>query len=136
MRLVWLAAAILTIQPLVAQSTAGLDATVLSRFDADIASGKYGNVDSVLILHHGEVAFDRTYNHDYRTIYADAEKKAQTWSHLDPGVPTVTSIHGGTPTFVTPASCTRSSPSPRPYSPWLLESPPPAGSFLRSIRLS
>ena len=87
MRLVWLAAAILTIQPLVAQSTAGLDATVLSRFDADIASGKYGNVDSVLILHHGEVAFDRTYNHDYRTIYADAEKKAQTWSHLDPGGP-------------------------------------------------
>jgi hypothetical protein len=87
MRLVWLAAAILTIQPVIAQTTAGLDTTVLSRFDADIASGKYGNVDSVLILHHGEVAFDRTYNHDYRTIYAEAEKKAQTWSHLDPGGP-------------------------------------------------
>lgn len=87
MRLVWLAAAILTIQPVVAQTTAGLDTTILSRFDADIASGKYGNVDSVLILHHGEVAFDRTYSHDYGTIYADADKKAQTWSHLDPGGP-------------------------------------------------
>ncbi len=87
MRFVLLAAAILALQPLSAQSTAGLNPGVLASLDADIASGKYGNIDSVLILHHGEVAFDHTYAHDYRTIYADADKKFQTWSHQDPGGP-------------------------------------------------
>jgi CubicO group peptidase (beta-lactamase class C family) len=86
-RFVLLAAAILALQPLSAQSTAGLNPGVLASLDADIASGKYGNIDSVLILHHGEVAFDHTYAHDYRTIYADADKKFQTWSHQDPGGP-------------------------------------------------
>ncbi len=86
-RFVLLAAAILTLQPLAAQTAAGLDAAALSGLDADIASGKYGNVDSLLILHHGEVAFDHTYAHDYKAIYADADKKSQSWSRLDPGGP-------------------------------------------------
>jgi CubicO group peptidase (beta-lactamase class C family) len=87
-RSIWLAAAILFIvRPLAAQTTTDLDPTVLSHLDADISSGQYGNIDSVLILRHGQVAFDHTYTHDYRTIYAEADKKAQTWSHVDPGGP-------------------------------------------------
>ena len=87
MRFVRLIAAFLMVQPLIAQTSASLDATVLSRLDSDIASGKYGNIDSLLIVHHGQVALDRTYTHDYRSLYADADKKAQTWSHLDSGGP-------------------------------------------------
>jgi CubicO group peptidase (beta-lactamase class C family) len=87
MRFLLFAAAILAFQPLTAQTTAGLDPTVLASLDADLASGKYGNIDSVLILRHGQVAFDHTYSHDYNAIYADARKEVQAWSRLDPGGP-------------------------------------------------
>jgi hypothetical protein len=34
----------------------GLDAKVLAAFDADLAAGKYGLVDSMLVIRHGRVA--------------------------------------------------------------------------------
>jgi CubicO group peptidase (beta-lactamase class C family) len=49
----------------------GLDANALARFDADIAAGKYGNVDSMLVIRHGTVAYDRIYQHDYDRIYGE-----------------------------------------------------------------
>ena len=52
----------------------GLDAKVLGAFDADIAAGKYGNVDSMLVIRHGKIVFDRTYKHDYDTIYAKSRR--------------------------------------------------------------
>lgn len=65
----------------------GLDPAVLSHLDADIAKGKYGNVDSLLILRHGNVAFDRTYAHDYKAIYGAEAKKPQALNSHDPGGP-------------------------------------------------
>jgi len=50
--------------------TVGLDPRVLAAFDADIAAGKYGYVDSMLVIRHGRVAYERTYKHDYDRIYA------------------------------------------------------------------
>jgi hypothetical protein len=47
----------------------GLDAKVLGALDADIAAGKYGYVDSMLVIRHGKIAFERTYKHDYDRIY-------------------------------------------------------------------
>src|ERR1700722_17292215 len=47
----------------------GLDPAVLAALDADLASGKYGLVDSMLVLRCGEPAYQRTYPHDYGKIY-------------------------------------------------------------------
>ena len=53
----------------------GLDERILARLDADIASGKYGNTDSMLIIRHGEIAYDRAYPHDYDRIYGEQARK-------------------------------------------------------------
>jgi CubicO group peptidase (beta-lactamase class C family) len=65
----------------------GFNATALSQFDQEIASGKYGNVDSLLILRHGKVAFDHTYARDYTAIYGEQAKKTQALNPHDPGGP-------------------------------------------------
>jgi len=52
----------------------GLDARILAALDADIGEGKYGYVDSMLIIRHGKVAYERFYGHDYASIY-DKESK-------------------------------------------------------------
>ncbi len=65
----------------------GFDATALSQFDQEISSGKYGNVDSLLILRHGKVALDHTYAHDYTAIYGEQAKKTQALNPHDPGGP-------------------------------------------------
>jgi CubicO group peptidase (beta-lactamase class C family) len=60
----------------------GLDEQVLAGFDADIGAGKYGYVDSMLVIRHGSVAYDRTYAHDYDQIYgADARKTGALNAH-------------------------------------------------------
>ncbi len=46
-----------------------LDPQVLTAFDADIAAGNYGYVDSLLVIRHGKIAFERYYGHDYGRIY-------------------------------------------------------------------
>src|SRR6476620_6752118 len=58
----------------------GLDAGVLARLETAIASGNYGNVDSMLVIRHGRIAFDRSYHRDYDRIYAE---QARTPSALN-----------------------------------------------------
>ena len=50
----------------------GLDSSVLSAFDVDIREGKYGYVDSMLVIRNGKVAFERYYSRDYGGIYGRA----------------------------------------------------------------
>jgi len=50
-------------------SEVGLDAKVLAAFDADISQGKYGYVDSMLVIRSGKVAYERYYRRDYGSIY-------------------------------------------------------------------
>ena len=50
----------------------GLNAKVLDSLDAEIASGRYGNVDRMLVIRHGRVAFDKSYARDYDRVYADS----------------------------------------------------------------
>lgn len=52
----------------------GLDHKILAEFDDDIASGKYGYIDSMLIVRHGKVVYDRSYKHDYDRIYGEQAK--------------------------------------------------------------
>lgn len=58
----------------------GLDERALDTLDADLASGKYGLVDSFQIFRCGEQAFERKYAHDYASIYG---KEAKTRGPLN-----------------------------------------------------
>jgi len=55
-------------------SEVGLDARALAAFDADISEGKYGYIDSMLVIRHGKIAYERYYGHDYEKIYYDEAK--------------------------------------------------------------
>lgn len=54
----------------------GLDPAVLAAFDCDLVKEKlYGYVDSMTIIRHGKVAFDKTYPRDYDRIYGRLAKE-------------------------------------------------------------
>jgi len=55
--------------PTAPPAAVGLDPRVLASIDADIAAGKYGYVDTMLVIRHGKIAYERTYEHDYDRIY-------------------------------------------------------------------
>ena len=65
----------------------GLDTKVLAAFDADLAAGKYGLVDSMLVIRHGRVVYERSYRHDYDAIDGEQAKKPSGLNALDPGGP-------------------------------------------------
>jgi CubicO group peptidase (beta-lactamase class C family) len=65
----------------------GFDRAALARLDQDISAGKYGHVDSLLILRHGRTAFDRVYPRDYQKIYGAEAQTPQALNGLDPGGP-------------------------------------------------
>ncbi len=71
----------------VAPQTVGLDPAALAAFDADIVSGKYGNVDSLLIMRHGKVAWDKTYARDYDKAYGVHLNENGALNAHDPGGP-------------------------------------------------
>ena len=64
-----------------------LDAGVLAVLDSDIAAGKYGFLDSVLIIRHGRIAYERTYKHDYDRIYGEHARKPSPLNATDPSGP-------------------------------------------------
>jgi CubicO group peptidase (beta-lactamase class C family) len=65
----------------------GLDPKVLAAFDADIAGGKYGYVDSLLVIRHGKLAYERRYEHDYDKIYESEAKTPNALNAHDPSGP-------------------------------------------------
>lgn len=60
--------------PLGTPAAAGVNARVLDSIDAEIGRGDYGNVDRMLVIRGGRAIYDRRYQHDYDTIYADSAK--------------------------------------------------------------
>jgi CubicO group peptidase (beta-lactamase class C family) len=65
----------------------GLDPKVLAALDADIAAGKYGYIDSLLVIRHGKLAFDRSYRQDYNKIYGKEAKEPGALNAHDPTGP-------------------------------------------------
>lgn len=64
----------------------GLDPNVLAALDGDITGGKYGYVDSMLIIRHGKIAYERTYKHNYESIYSqEARIQGGLNAHDTPG---------------------------------------------------
>ena len=68
-------------------SAVGLDSKTLAAIDADVAAGKYGNIDSMLVIRHGKAVYDRAYVHDYDKIYGEESKKPGPLNAHDPGGP-------------------------------------------------
>jgi CubicO group peptidase (beta-lactamase class C family) len=48
----------------------GLDPALLASFDLELASGQHGYVDGMLVIRHGSVVFDKSYPHDYESLFA------------------------------------------------------------------
>jgi CubicO group peptidase (beta-lactamase class C family) len=59
----------------------GFNPDKLAAFDADLASGKYGLVDSMLILRCGTAVYEKSYHHDYGQIYGERAKKEGPLNH-------------------------------------------------------
>lgn len=72
--------------PTAAPKEFGFDTGKLAAFDADIAGGKYGLVDSMLVLRCGKDVYDKSFHHDYGQIYGERAKKAGPLNH-DPQGP-------------------------------------------------
>lgn len=68
-------------------SDVGLDARVLATLDADISEGKYGYIDSMLVIRYGKLAYERYYGHDYDRIYAKEVKVPSPLVVRDPSGP-------------------------------------------------
>ena len=52
-----------------------LDQELLGALQADLKSGQYGYVDSLLVIRCGAVAADNDYRHDYQKLYGELAKK-------------------------------------------------------------
>ena len=66
---------------------AGLDPKVLAALDADLVGGKYGYVDSMLVIRHGKIAYERTYKQDYDRIYGQEARTPGPLNAHDPSGP-------------------------------------------------
>ena len=73
--------------PVSTPDAVGLNPVAISKLDAEIASGTYGYVDSMLIIRHGKVVFDRSYPHDYDRIYSEEARKPGALNAHDPTGP-------------------------------------------------
>src|SRR5260370_12768279 len=62
-------------------ASVGLDSATLGALDADIASGKYGLADTMLVIRCGKQVYERTYTHDYGKIYGELAKTAGPLNH-------------------------------------------------------
>lgn len=61
----------------------GLDEKALSALDNDLANGKFSLVDSFAVYRCGELAFQRSYAHDYGQIYTkEAHERGPLNAHL------------------------------------------------------
>jgi CubicO group peptidase (beta-lactamase class C family) len=67
--------------PTTQPSAAGFDAAALATLDSDIASGKYGLVDSMLVVRDGKQVLARSYPHDYGKIYGELAKREGPLNH-------------------------------------------------------
>lgn len=59
----------------------GINAGQLDDFSADIAAGKYGLVDSMLVMRCGKAVYDKTFQHDYGKIYGEQAAKEGPLNH-------------------------------------------------------
>lgn len=63
----------------------GLDAAVLSRLDEELASGRHGYVDGMLVIRNGKVIYEKSYEVDYDRLFASAPDRVPgPYNYYDP----------------------------------------------------
>jgi len=62
-----------------------MDPAAIEDLDADIAAGRYGLIDSFLLIRHGKIVADLNYTHDYHTIASqyDSANHQYNYDHPD-----------------------------------------------------
>jgi CubicO group peptidase (beta-lactamase class C family) len=73
--------------PTATPSAVGINSAVLDSLDQEIRGGRYGNVDRLLVIRHGQLAWDRSYAHDYDAIYGDSARVRNPLNPHDVGSP-------------------------------------------------
>ncbi|MFN8571435.1 MAG: serine hydrolase [Gemmatimonadaceae bacterium] len=61
----------------------GLDSVKLAALDKDFADGKYGFVDAMFVSRRGEVVYEASYPHDYRSIYGSRNTLSGEYNYYD-----------------------------------------------------
>ena len=64
----------------------GMDASPLDSFDRELAAGKHGYVDSMLVIRNGKVVYEKTYDRakDYARLFA-GKGEPGIYNYYDPG---------------------------------------------------
>lgn len=63
----------------------GLDSTVLSALHDEFAAGTHGYIDSMLVIRHGKLVFERSYTHDYRALFTTQPDQSRgPYNYYDP----------------------------------------------------
>jgi CubicO group peptidase (beta-lactamase class C family) len=71
--------------PVSTPAAEGLDAAVLDRLDAELASGKHGYVDGMLVIRRGRVVYEKSYRHDYAKLFETAPDRVPgPYNYYDP----------------------------------------------------
>ncbi|MEN6312380.1 MAG: serine hydrolase, partial [Acidobacteriota bacterium] len=73
--------------PTAAPESVGLDSGILAAFESDIGAGKYGYVDSLLVIRRGRLVVDRSWAHDYDKIYGRLAREQGPLNAHDPSGP-------------------------------------------------
>ncbi len=61
----------------------GLDRTALEAFDRELAAGRHGYVDGMLVVRHGHVVFEKEYPRDYDALFV-GKGKPGLYNYYDP----------------------------------------------------
>jgi CubicO group peptidase (beta-lactamase class C family) len=73
--------------PIVTPASQKVSGDSLRTFDDDIASGKYGYIDRMIVTRNGKLVYQKSYQHDYDKIYGEEAKTKSGLNQLDPGGP-------------------------------------------------
>ena len=66
-------------------SRLGLNKDSLISLDRELASGKYGHIDGLLVIRHGKVGYEKSYRHNYAEIYQKEVFTKSALNSSDPG---------------------------------------------------
>ena len=70
--------------PLSSPRVLGLNRDSLTSLDNELASGKYGYIDGMLVIRHGKIGYEKSYRHDYADIYKKEVSKKSALNNGDP----------------------------------------------------
>ena len=66
-------------------ASVGIDPAPLQALDAEIRAGEHGNIDSMTIIRHGQMVFDRRYQWDYDAQHAGlVYPSPPPWDYFNP----------------------------------------------------